>query len=171
MAILAAVRSYTDIVAAVTARRRALGLTQEELDRIAGFPDRYVGKIEIGVDHDPLQRRLQQVVKRRSKGKRTCGRALGPMSLPVMLQALGLEFCIREALPPDRIEARRSNGRAGGLARARTIPKERRSAIAAAGARARWASMSPTARKAMVEKLNAARRQKQIAPPSRTAAR
>ncbi len=64
------VRTYEDLIAALRDRRKQLGLTQEEVNAIAGFHDGYVNKLEIGY--------------------RDGGRGVGAMSLPTWLDTLGV---------------------------------------------------------------------------------
>ena len=68
-------RSYEDIVAACRSRRQELGLPQLTIDEIAGLQSGYVGKIECG------------------------DKRLGPMSLPCLLGALGLELVMVRTVP------------------------------------------------------------------------
>jgi transcriptional regulator with XRE-family HTH domain len=68
-------RSYQELMQTLAARRRQLGMTQLEVDDKAGFQDQYCGKLEIGT------------------------RRVGPMSLPTLLQTLGVELLV--TLPPD----------------------------------------------------------------------
>lgn len=74
---LGAIASYKDLRALIARRRRALGVPQREFDMIAGLPLGYVGKIEAGV------------------------RNLGPMSLGVILEGLGLTL-IAIPTPPAK---------------------------------------------------------------------
>lgn len=95
--IIAEICTYSDLLAAVKSRRESLGLSQEELDDIAGFTSRYMSKIEIGPrGRDPFAERIGRdaaLVRRMERRKRrnphsNVGRALGEMSLPTLLQAL-----------------------------------------------------------------------------------
>lgn len=65
------IQSYDELRQAVASRRKALGLTQLDLDQITGLPDGYQGKIECGV------------------------RSFGPLSLGLVLQAMGVELVLR----------------------------------------------------------------------------
>ena len=75
-------RTYQELTAALAARRRQLGLRQLEVDQLAGFPDQYCGKLEIGT------------------------RGVGRMSLPTWLETLGLEIILvaRDQGKPGRRE-------------------------------------------------------------------
>jgi hypothetical protein len=61
---------YASLRSAIIARRHALGLTQADVDYIAGLQDGYCGKLECGVKN------------------------FGPLSLGLVLQALGLELVV-----------------------------------------------------------------------------
>ena len=79
-------RTYSEFTAALAAQRRALGLTQLEVDARAGFQDQYCGKLEIGT------------------------RGVGRMSIETWLQALGLDLLVvaRDAAK-EPIERRRTH--------------------------------------------------------------
>lgn len=64
------IRDYGELIDALTARRYELGLTQADVDARAGFCDRYTSKIEGW------------------RGKH--GRGLGILTLPLLLQTLGV---------------------------------------------------------------------------------
>ena len=72
---IAIARSYEDLVAACRLRRHELGLAQLVVDDIAGLQSGYTGKIECG------------------------DKRMGPMSLPCLLQALGLELVVVRSVP------------------------------------------------------------------------
>lgn len=65
-----ACKTYPELILALVARRRALGLSQEAVSEMAGVPDRYVNKIEANM------------------------RMLGPLSLPTVLGALRLTLFV-----------------------------------------------------------------------------
>lgn len=67
----AAIQSYDQLRQAVARRRKALGLTQLDLDDLAGVQDGYTGKLECGARH------------------------FGPLSLGLILQALGVELVLQ----------------------------------------------------------------------------
>jgi transcriptional regulator with XRE-family HTH domain len=67
---LARVQSYSDLRSAVAMRRHELGLTQLEVDDIAGLQSGYLSKLECGLKN------------------------FGPMSLDAVLGALGLEIVL-----------------------------------------------------------------------------
>jgi hypothetical protein len=71
MATAIACRDYRELVQALAARRRELGLRQLEVDDLAGIQSGYLGKIEC------------------------FDRRLGPMSGPAIIGALGLELHVR----------------------------------------------------------------------------
>ena len=74
--------SYQEIVAALIARRHALGLSQEDINYSANLQDGYSNKLEVGI------------------------RRLGPKSLPALLGALRLQMHVEPRLrhrwqPPE----------------------------------------------------------------------
>jgi hypothetical protein len=77
-------RTYNELTAALATRRRELGLRQLEVDQLAGFPDQYCGKLEIGT------------------------RGVGRMSLPTWLETLGLDLILiaREPKADHRVVRR-----------------------------------------------------------------
>ncbi len=66
------IRTYEELIEALKRRRRELGLTQEELNVIAGFQDGYANKLEIGYKEG--------------------GRGVGSMSLATWMDALGVRL-------------------------------------------------------------------------------
>jgi predicted transcriptional regulator len=70
------IASYTDLVEALRRRRLALGLTQAEVDLLAGLPDGYTSKLEMG----------------RQRPRHHSGRALGPLSLDLIMTTLCCEL-------------------------------------------------------------------------------
>ncbi len=74
----AVVRDYSSFRAAIAARRRALGLTQFEVNFRAGLQDGYVNKLECGTRH------------------------FGDLSLGLVLETLGLEIVLRPRDPEAR---------------------------------------------------------------------
>lgn len=68
------IRTYEELIEALRSRRHELGITQQELNEIAGFQDGYVNKLEIGY--------------------REGGRGIGAFSLPTWLDALGVRLLI-----------------------------------------------------------------------------
>ena len=72
------IRDYDQLVGALAARRRALGLRQLDLDEKSGTQTGYVSKIEAGI------------------------RRLGPLSLPMILAALDCDLLLapRNATAP-----------------------------------------------------------------------
>jgi hypothetical protein len=75
-------RTYEDLVQALRIRRQSLNLSQADVDAIAGFHDGYTAKLEIGL-------------KLSAKGSQY-GRGLGDMSLPTILDALGVRLMLVE---------------------------------------------------------------------------
>ena len=69
------IREYRDLIATLIQRRKALGLTQLEADLVSGLEVGYFGKIEIS----------------RFAGK---GRRLGRVSLPLLLETLGVSLAL-----------------------------------------------------------------------------
>ncbi|MEJ1932586.1 hypothetical protein WDZ92_20315 [Nostoc sp. NIES-2111] len=65
----APIRDYADLIQALRARKAELGLTNVQLDALSGLQEGYSGKLMADA------------------GKR-CWRALGPVSLPLMLSGL-----------------------------------------------------------------------------------
>jgi hypothetical protein len=65
------IRTYADLRRAIAARRRELGCTQLEMDKRAGLPSGYTGKVE---------------------GRTRC---FGPLSLELTLQTLKAELVLR----------------------------------------------------------------------------
>jgi hypothetical protein len=86
---LATCQTYDDLIEALRARKDALGISNNELDAIAGTPAGYAGKI-FGAARV---------------------RALGPQSFEYFLGALGLRFqLVEDAEATARIRARLENG-------------------------------------------------------------
>lgn len=75
------IREYGDLIDALRARRKALGLSQRELDDRAGLQEGYTSKLEAWRSHS--------------------GRGLGPASLPRILQALGIGIAVIEVEEPN----------------------------------------------------------------------
>lgn len=95
--IVAEVFTYEDLLAAIKKRRHELRLTQEQVDEIAGFHERYTSKLEMGPGkRDPFNAYVARDAaitrKKERKNRRNphtkVGKALGEMSLPTLLQAL-----------------------------------------------------------------------------------
>lgn len=146
MKVLAVAATYEELVATIIDRRKSLGLSQTDVDLIAGLPGGYQAKIEIsGIN---------------PKAKNA--RGLGARSLPLVLRALGLHLGVfatpmpaknakrgqariekssdiiaLKPISPNKIFAER--GRRGGMQRARLMSPEARSAAAKAAAAKRWA--------------------------------
>jgi len=125
---IARVASYEGLRRALAARRRALGLTQEALNELAGLHGGYVNKLEVGI------------------------RKFGDMSLDAVLGALDLEIVLMRAVsthPGNPEQAlggeagsskknARTRQQKGGHALADKMTPAARSASALRAARARW---------------------------------
>lgn len=68
------VRTYEEMIEAFRLWRKELGLTQEEVNAIAGFQDGYVNKLEVGYKEG--------------------GRGVGAMSLATWMDALGVRLLV-----------------------------------------------------------------------------
>jgi len=75
---LAITDTYEQLVAALVARRHALGLSQLAVDDIAGLPSGYTGKIEASITNP----------------KANNARSIGKVSLPLILGALGVKLAV-----------------------------------------------------------------------------
>ncbi|WP_150129645.1 helix-turn-helix domain-containing protein [Bosea sp. RAC05] len=145
MNLLAIASTYEELVKAIRDRRMRLGLSQTDVDLIAGLPGGYLAKLEISATNPKARN----------------ARAIGARSLPLVLRALGLhlgvicepapqknakrgqaqaekcsDLIVLKAIPPSKIFAER--GRRGGLQRAASMSPEARSAAAKAAAAQRW---------------------------------
>jgi hypothetical protein len=80
MTIAVKARDYPELLQVLDARRRDLGLTMEAFDERSGLTNGYSAKLFCGM------------------------RNFGPMSLPVVLQTLGVELLV--AMPPAEKHAR-----------------------------------------------------------------
>lgn len=78
--LLAFCRDYRGLMDALKARRVALGFTQLEVDERSGLQDGYTGKLEAW--------------------DRDSGRRLGPVSMELLLGALGLQIALMEIRQP-----------------------------------------------------------------------
>jgi hypothetical protein len=83
-------RSTGELIEALREERQAQGLSCDDVDHIAGLPDRYTNKIE--------------------NWAKTGGRGIGLMSLPLLLRVLGLKLII--ATDPDNPPARHGSRKA-----------------------------------------------------------
>jgi transcriptional regulator with XRE-family HTH domain len=72
------IKSYTELVAALVARRNALGVTQEVVNEVGGLAAGYVSKVECGT------------------------KRLGKVTLALLLGALGLKLTLSE--DPEALE-------------------------------------------------------------------
>lgn len=89
---MAMIEDYEGLIEAIKRRRQALGLRQLAMDERTGLPDGYQGKLECGMKH------------------------FGPMSLPLVLGALGLKLIVvpGDVVPPKIVSRRGRRGRRGG---------------------------------------------------------
>lgn len=100
--VLAEVSTYADLIEALVERRKALGLSQEEVDDRAGFQERYTSKIELARKSMTEAERRRALSGLRSGGikagdrPRTVSRGLGDMSMPTLLQVLGVKLVLVE---------------------------------------------------------------------------
>ncbi len=118
------IESYADLVRALRARRKALGLSQLELDLIAGWAEGYTSKLEIS-ESNPAAKNA---------------RAIGRDSLPLALGALKAKLVL---VPAGSLKIRNpvtavEKGRRGAEARQRNTTPEQRREIARKAAQARW---------------------------------
>jgi hypothetical protein len=148
MKIFAAGIEYDDLIRAMRDRRMQLGLSQTDVDQLAGVPGGYYAKCETMLTNPAAKN----------------ARSIGRDSLPKLLGALGLRFAviaetefqaekikglglkaklsgenadIIQRLPPNRILSER--GKKGGLKRWATMTPEQRQQFLDAGAAARRA--------------------------------
>jgi hypothetical protein len=127
------IQDYAGFVDALVARRKALGFPQLETDERAGLQSGYVGKVEAWLAEKH-------------------GRGLGPMSLELLLGALGVGIILVETNSkpepvrrryPKRKDDRPEHERIPlfvrlARRRAKKLSPERRSEIARQAALARW---------------------------------
>jgi hypothetical protein len=71
-------KSYDDLVRTLIERRKALCLSQRDVDRLSGLPDGYTSKIEMGT-------------------ATRSGRALGRLSFDLLLATLRLKVLVMPA--------------------------------------------------------------------------
>ncbi len=83
------VRGYADLVAALRRRRRLLGFAHLEVDRRAGLANGHYGKLE--------------------QWDKSYGRGLGAVTLPLVLEALGLGLLVVQTRPCGRVGRRPEN--------------------------------------------------------------
>jgi hypothetical protein len=151
---LAVVGDYLGFHEVLRARAVELGLTREILDHRAGWPSGYAGKL-LG---DPL-------APRSPKTGRQSFRGLGPVSLGLMLEVLGLKLAVLEdpeataravasapqkkckpgghlnlvvPITPAVDPAAAELGRRGGQATAKALSPSERAEFARRAAQARW---------------------------------
>jgi hypothetical protein len=88
-------QNYSDLIGAFIERRHALGLSQGDVDYISGLQEGYTGKIE-------------------SYRHQKSGRVLGVLTLPLLLQALGVELVVKPIAShkvPSHKVLRKRNGK------------------------------------------------------------
>lgn len=129
--------TFEALIGELRARRIRMGLSQLEVDQIAGLASGYVAKLEASLTNPGAKN----------------ARSLGRESLPLVLGALGLSLTVnasgKEARKSDREIRQLQSGalakfltersRKGQEARTRKLTPQRRRAIARKAARARWA--------------------------------
>jgi predicted transcriptional regulator len=81
------VRDFDELATALRNRRLELGMSQLELDHRSGLPDGYTAKLEL-VASNPT-----------AKNARNIGR----LSLPLMLEALGLTLIVKPTSHQDLV--------------------------------------------------------------------
>ncbi|NBS35061.1 MAG: hypothetical protein EBS82_04335 [Methylocystaceae bacterium] len=126
-AVLAIVSTPEQLRKALALRRHELGLKQLELDEMSGCQSGYTGKIEAGIKN------------------------LGPVSMPAILEALGLEMVLmRSTRAHGNLQAitrscsvilkkdRSDKGRKGGLTTRERLSPLERSLLASRAAQSRW---------------------------------
>ncbi|WP_420104506.1 helix-turn-helix domain-containing protein [Bosea sp. (in: a-proteobacteria)] len=178
MKIFAAGIEYDELIRAMRDRRMQLGLSQTDVDHLAGVPGGYYAKCETMLTNPTAKN----------------ARSIGRDSLPKLLTALGLRFAviaeaefqaekfkgqglkaklsgenaeIIQRLPPNRILSER--GKIGGLKRWATMTPEQRQAFLDAGAAARRAKQplkaEPLALPEPLQPIAPARRERPKPPP------
>lgn len=127
---LATFTTWSDFTRACRARRIHLGLSQLDVDHLAGLPSGYTGKIEASITNPHAKN----------------ARAIGRDSMPLILGALGLSMGVMPATGKHNgskpsyalygsLVAKASNG---GKVRAFKMTTVRRADIARKAAMARW---------------------------------
>ena len=92
------VKDYTEVVQVLDARRRQLGMRIDDLDYKSGLQEEYADKLICGM------------------------RKLGPVSLPLMLETLGLEIlCSLDKLGLELLVAEKRPTRPSNIARRETL--------------------------------------------------
>lgn len=97
MTVAVRIRDYGQLVGALAARRRQLGLRQLEVDELSSLPSGYQGKIE------------------------ACCRSLGKLSLPMVLAALDCDLYLAPRRADEDLHASRE--RPGSVGRVLSLPK------------------------------------------------
>lgn len=132
--------TWDALIATFRARRIAIGLSQLDVDEIAGIASGYTGKLEASLTNPNAKN----------------ARSIGRESLPLMLGALGLEIAAMPAASTNKksranVKAydddamgrgrkfRADRARKGGQARAQRMTEAQRRQSARKAARARWA--------------------------------
>jgi hypothetical protein len=125
--IIGTVATYADLRALVAARRKELGLSQLDVDEIAGVQSGYTGKVECGTRHF---------------GDLSFGAILGALGLTVgVMRAAGAHgnSCDVATASIERLKINRKKLSAkGGRATARNLTAEQRRAAARKAAVTRW---------------------------------
>lgn len=134
------IRNYDELLSALKARRKALGISQLEMDDRCGWPQGYCGKLESTPGTG------------RNRGN---FRALGPLSMGELLTALGLGLVVESvnkavkshrthdhqslAAPQTQsVESKSARMREIALRRWKRVGRSKRRKAASHAARARW---------------------------------
>lgn len=134
----ARILDHDDLVRALADRRKMLGLSQIDVDCLAGWADGYCGKLEAGVG---------------GKSPRS-SRGLGRESLTLALETLGVGLILVSRTPSTSEQIENE-------CNALAAPSEDFFALRAqAAARARWAKASEVQKRRAVIRMNRARRLK-----------
>jgi hypothetical protein len=80
--------TYDDLVPILVQRRKDLGLSQAQLDHIAGWTDGYTSKLELG------QAKVKPTSKFPDDEEKSTARVAGKLMLPIWLQALGVTLAV-----------------------------------------------------------------------------
>lgn len=132
--------TFEDLARGLRARRIELGLSQIEVDEIAGLASGYTGKIEASLTRPEARN----------------ARSLGRESLPLLLQALGCELAVVRSAAPEAISASE-------IITMRRVRVKNMAEIGRKGGRIWWARLDEKKRARVMKKLQHARIEKQRA--------
>lgn len=155
MKIFAAGIEFDELISAMRARRMQLGLSQTDVDHLAGVPGGYFAKCEAMLTNPNARN----------------ARGIGRESLPKLLTALGLRFAViaeadyqAEKFKGQGLKAKLSGENAEIIQR---LPPNRiLSERGRMGGKKRWEMMTPEQRQAFLDAGAAARRAKRPPPPA-----